>query len=97
MSNKNSSWYLYIIETQKGKLYTGITTDVERRYQQHATGKGARFFRTDAPAKLRFQEAYSDRSAASKAEYATKQLTRGEKDRLIRSIRNQLAKAVEFT
>ncbi|MGP6213224.1 DNA damage response exodeoxyribonuclease YhbQ, partial [Escherichia coli] len=38
-------WYLYLIRTADNKLYTGITTDVERRYQQHQSGKGAKALR----------------------------------------------------
>lgn len=90
MSETNSSWYLYIIETRGGKLYTGITTDLQRRFEQHATGKGARFFRSDPPLFLRFYEPYDDRSEASKVEYQTKQLAKTKKLQLIHSTRNCL-------
>lgn len=90
MSETNTLWYLYIIETRGGKLYTGITTDLPRRFDQHATGKGARFFRTDPPSILRFYESYADRSEASKAEYQTKQLVKAKKLLLINSVRNCL-------
>ncbi len=89
MSETKAIWYLYIIETKGGKFYTGITTDLERRFQQHLTGKGARFFRTDPPALFRFVEPYENRSDASKAEYQTKQLVKAKKVRLINSTRNQ--------
>lgn len=76
-------WYLYIIETQGGRLYTGITTDVERRFKQHLEGKGAKFFRTDKPRKICYQTQFVDRSAASKEEIRIKKLTRIKKLALI--------------
>ncbi|MFT5721667.1 MAG: putative endonuclease [Motiliproteus sp.] len=77
-------WYLYLIETVRGKLYTGITTDIERRFQQHKSGRGgAKFFRTDPPLRLRLSQEHSDRSSASKEEYRIKQLTHQQKLALI--------------
>lgn len=78
-----SPWYLYMIETKGGRLYTGITTDVERRFLQHATGKGARFFRTDPPKQLVFQQAFENRSTATRAEIKMKKLSRAAKWALI--------------
>ena len=68
------SWFLYVIECQDGSLYTGISTDVERRYAQHAAGKGARYTRAHPPKRLLLALEYPDQSAALKAEYALKQL-----------------------
>jgi len=71
-----------MVETQSGKLYTGITTDVERRYAEHSgkSGKkGAKFFRSDKPKKIVFQEESKNRSEASKREAAIKKLSRKEK------------------
>ena len=79
-------WWVYMIQTQSGKLYTGISTDVERRYQEHCgelgAGKGAKFFRTDKPRRLVYRESLENRSLASKREYQIKQLTRAEKLKL---------------
>ncbi|MEH6824710.1 MAG: GIY-YIG nuclease family protein [Motiliproteus sp.] len=81
----SSCWYLYIIETVRGKLYTGISTDIARRFEQHKTGRGgAKFFRSDPPLRIRWSAIFSDRSSASKAEYRIKQLTRQQKLDLIR-------------
>ena len=77
-------WYVYLIECRDGSLYTGIATDVDRRYEQHAAGKGARYTRSHPPLRLVFTEPHPDRSSASKSEYAFKQLTATEKRRLIR-------------
>lgn len=68
-------WYVYLIECRGGSVYTGITTDVERRYAQHVTGKGARYTRSRPPQRLLGHFEYPDRSAASRAEHAIKQLT----------------------
>ncbi len=78
------SWYLYLIETLQGKLYTGITTDIDRRFKQHKSGRGgAKFFRTDPPLQLRLSLEFADRASASKAEYRIKQLTHKQKLALI--------------
>ncbi|QPJ61141.1 MAG: GIY-YIG nuclease family protein [Candidatus Nitronauta litoralis] len=77
-------WAVYIIESDSGKLYTGITTDVERRYDEHATNpkKGARFFRTSRPKKLVYSEKGFTRSEAGKREIAIKRMTRADKLKL---------------
>lgn len=77
---KASHWYAYVIKTEKGHLYTGITTDLERRFQEHLTGKkGAKFFRTSAPSEMIFKKRFKNRSEASKFEAKFKALTRTEK------------------
>lgn len=74
-----ADWFLYVIETDGQRLYTGITTDVERRFAEHQSGKGARFMRGRKTFTLRHQQLIGSRSLASKAEYAFKQLKRSEK------------------
>lgn len=77
---KETRWYAYIIQTEKGHLYTGITTDIERRFQEHATGKkGAKFFRTGAPSEILWKKRFKNRSEASKFEASFKSLNRKEK------------------
>lgn len=68
-------WYVYLIECRDGSLYTGIATDVHRRYAEHAAGKGARYTRSRPPLRLLASFEYPDRAAASRAEYAIKQMT----------------------
>ena len=70
-----STWYLYLIECEDGSLYTGITTDVERRYAEHVAGKGARSTRMKKPARLLGFRTCGSRSEALKAECALKKLT----------------------
>ena len=69
------AWHVYLIECRDGSLYTGITTDVERRFAEHASGKGARYTRARPPLRVLARFAYPDRAAASRAEYAIKQLS----------------------
>ncbi|EQC44700.1 GIY-YIG nuclease family protein [Bacteriovorax sp. Seq25_V] len=77
---KEKLWYLYIIETENGKLYTGITTDIERRFNEHAgLKKGAKFTKANPPKRLVYQEEFSNRSLASKREIEIKKLSRQKK------------------
>lgn len=68
-------WHLYILETAGGALYTGITTDVERRLADHARGRGAKALRGRGPLLLRHQEAVGSRSEALRLEAAVKRLS----------------------
>lgn len=74
-----SCWYVYLIECRDGSLYTGIATDVERRYAQHLAGKGARYTRAHPPVRLMARFEHPNRSSASRAEYAIKQLSAARK------------------
>lgn len=76
-------WYLYILRCGDGTLYTGITTDVERRLEEHRQGRGAKYTRGRGPLELAYQEECGTHSEALKREYAVKQLPRDEKERLI--------------
>lgn len=80
-----ATWYVYILECAGGSLYTGITTDVQRRYAQHAAGTGARYTRAWPPQRLLACFAHADRSSASRAEHAIKQLSAAAKRRLCAS------------
>lgn len=84
-----SQWYLYLVRTARGVLYTGITTDVDRRFSEHQSGapKGARALRGKGPLTLEFSAAVSDRSLASQLEWAIKRWPRQEKEKLIRGER----------
>ena len=75
-------WYLYILRCGDGTLYTGITTDVDKRLAAHRSGKGAKYTRGRAPLELAYQEELPDHSAALKREYEVKSLSRQEKEKL---------------
>ena len=79
-----SNWYLYILRCKDDTLYTGITTDVEKRLEAHRTGKGAKYTRGRAPLELVYRESCGSQSDALKREHQVKMLTREEKQNLIR-------------
>ena len=89
------TWSVYIIHCSDGSLYTGITTDVEKRYLQHTIQKGAKYFRGRKPEQLVYLEEKHNRSSASKREIEIKKFSRTKKIELISSIENQI-KNVEF-
>lgn len=78
-----SDWHLYILRTADDRLYTGISTDVERRFSEHSRGKGAKAIRHGHPLTLCYQVCLGSRSLALKAEYRIKQLLRSDKLALI--------------
>lgn len=78
-----SKWYLYILRCGDETLYTGITTDVEKRFAQHCSGKGAKYTRGRGPLELVYREECGDHSQALKREWEIKKLSRQEKMRLI--------------
>lgn len=83
-SKKVNSWEVYIIRTSCGKLYTGITNQLERRFSEHSTHqKGAKFFHFSTPEEIVFRESHENRSSASKREAAIKKLSRQQKLELI--------------
>ena len=78
------SYYIYIVRCSDNTLYTGITTDVKRRVEEHNNSeKGAKYTKLRRPVSLVYSEASQDRSSASKREYVIKKLTRKEKLELI--------------
>ena len=79
-----AKWYLYILRCGDGTLYTGITTDVPKRLEQHRTGKGAKYTRGRFPLELVYREDCGNHSEALKRELAVKKLTREQKEVLIR-------------
>ena len=85
-----SNWYLYILRCKDETLYTGITTDVEKRLEQHRSGKGAKYTRGRAPLELVYQESCADHSAALKREREVKALPREEKLILIQTKKEPL-------
>ena len=78
------AWSVYIIEASDASLYTGITTDVDRRFEEHASGKkGAKFFNGSPPVPEVYRENDHSRSSASKREAEIKKLSRLDKKTLI--------------
>ena len=84
------NWQVYMILCSDDSLYTGITTDIQRRFDQHASGRGAKYFRGRRPLEVVYREAGHIRSSASKREREIKALERAEKLALVSSGRNKL-------
>jgi putative endonuclease len=78
-------YHVYILECRDGTLYTGIATNVKRRFKEHLEGKGAKYTKSRGVKKILFQEKWKDRSSALKREGEIKKMSRGEKLRLVKS------------
>jgi len=87
MTSRNSAaWYVYILCCNDGSLYTGITTNLYRRLQEHNFGpKGAKYTRARRPVYLVYKEAAISRSAAAKREYQLKRLSTAQKKALVKT------------
>ncbi|ASG01935.1 MAG: GIY-YIG nuclease family protein [Vibrio anguillarum] len=85
VSHKDSpDWWVYLVRTRYQALYCGITTDVERRFVQHQTGKGAKALRGKGPLLLVWsQRVEGGKSLALKTELAIKKLTKLQKEQLV--------------
>jgi len=82
--NKPHDWYVYVIRASDNSLYAGVTTDVQRRFNEHCgTDKGAKFFRGRQPLEVVYTESHPDRSSAQRREAVIKKLTRDQKLDLI--------------
>ena len=77
-------YYVYIIECKDGSLYTGITTDVERRFQEHKNGTGGHYTKAKQAVKVVYSQKYPDRSSALKREAEIKSWSRRKKLELIK-------------
>lgn len=84
------SWYVYLVRAANHALYCGITTEPQRRFQQHQSGKGARFFHSSPAQALVYVEQCADKSIALKREHSIKQLTKAEKEALLQAASNML-------
>ena len=76
-------YYVYLIECRDGTIYTGITTDVERRFKEHTLGRGGAYTRSKKVKKVLYTEQYIDRSSALKREAEIKSWQREKKLTLI--------------
>ncbi len=76
-------YYLYILQTQDNTLYCGIARDVQKRFQEHLSGKGAKYTRAHKPVKIVYTKEFENRSEAQKEEYRIKHLSKEEKLKLI--------------
>lgn len=87
MDRKKTYWYLYIIRCNAGTLYTGVTIDIDRRFDEHQSQgkKCAKYLRGKGPLELAHFEVLPDKSSAYKLEAKIKKLTKAEKEHYILS------------
>lgn len=76
-------YFIYIIECEDGSLYTGITTDIDRRFAEHKSGKGSRYTAAHGAEKILYLEGRQTRSEALKREAQIKKLQRKEKLKMV--------------
>ncbi|MGD8494204.1 MAG: GIY-YIG nuclease family protein [Desulfobacterales bacterium] len=82
---KTDEWYVYVIRCRDGSLYTGIATDVERRFTEHQSNVGAKYLRGRGPLKLVLKQRIGPRSRALKVEQGIKRLPKKKKEALVKS------------
>ncbi|MFJ4293686.1 GIY-YIG nuclease family protein [Cupriavidus sp. NPDC089707] len=75
----DGAWYLYLLECTGDSIYTGITTDVARRFAQHLSGKGAKYTRSRKPIRVMLQLRFESKSEALKAEIEIKRMSSAQK------------------
>lgn len=80
----NKGWHIYIIRCSDNTFYTGITTDVPRRVQEHNQMKGGMYTRNRTPVELAYQEPHPSKSSALKREIQIKKWSRAKKVKLIK-------------
>lgn len=77
--------YTYILKCKDDSLYTGWTNDLKKRITSHNAGKGAKYTKARRPVELVYYEEFQTREEAMKREYVIKQLSRKEKEALIKT------------
>ncbi len=79
-------WVVYVLRCRTGQLYTGCTTDLERRVREHNAGVGGKFTRSRLPVAVVYTEELGSRSEALRRERAIKAMRRGDKLRLVAQV-----------
>lgn len=80
------AWFVYLVRAANGALYCGISDDPQRRFAQHQSGKGARFFHTSPALALAYVEACVGKGDALRRERAIKRLSKSAKEALILAV-----------
>lgn len=76
-------YYTYMVRCSDGTLYTGYTTDIDRRMAMHNSGRGAKYTRSRLPVELVYHEEFGSKEEAMSREWHIKQLTHAKKEKLI--------------
>lgn len=77
--NENQAWFVYMIECVNSSLYTGIAKNVEKRFQMHTKGKGAKYTKIHKPIRIVYTEKMANHSEALKREREIKKLSKKQK------------------
>ena len=75
--------YTYMVRCKDNSLYTGWTNNLEKRIEAHNTGKGAKYTKTRGPVELVYYEQFETKEEAMSREYAIKQMTKKQKEKMI--------------
>ncbi|MDD5772821.1 MAG: GIY-YIG nuclease family protein [bacterium] len=78
------NWFLYIIRCKNKSLYTGITTDIKRRFKEHQEGKGSKYLRGKSPLELVFKKKIGKKGRALRLESAIKKLPKEKKEMILK-------------
>ena len=81
-----ATWHVYLVRATNGALYCGITTDPQRRLQQHREGRGARFFNSSPALGMVYLESCPDKGSALRREHAIKRMSKQQKERLVSAV-----------
>ncbi|SHO55449.1 GIY-YIG nuclease family protein [Vibrio quintilis] len=81
--SQHNSWWIYLIRTSRHALYCGITTNVERRFAEHQSGRGAKALRGKAPLKLVWSQPVASRQEALRFEARIKKLPKVKKEQIV--------------
>ena len=76
-------FYVYILRCADNSLYCGYTTDVEKRFEKHKSGKGAKYTKAHLPLEVVYVQEFDNKSDALKRECEIKKLTRSQKEKLV--------------
>lgn len=77
-------WFVYVLECEDGSFYTGVTSNLEKRFLEHKNGKGGRYTRSHKPVKIIYKEQFPTQSQALKREIQIKSWSREEKIRSLK-------------
>lgn len=80
---EEKKYYVYILLTERNTYYCGYTDNVEKRFEAHKEGKGAKYTKANKPVKVVWQKEFDTKNEAMKEEFRIKQMTRAQKELLI--------------
>ncbi len=87
------TWFVYMIRCSDASLYTGVTTDIARRFKEHKESKkGSKYARAKIPLRVVYEETYANRSMAQKRESEIKKFEKKEKELLVKSQKKVIPK-----